>query len=326
MPDPFDDRARRYLEKFGDRYSLNQSSGLYQPYPEPSPEPPRPNQTHETPSQQVCRDRHHPLRVAVQRDWVPMIISALTLILLCFTVRYTFKQWLEANRSANASEIAAHAAQSAAVTANHTLNEMKTEAQNTLSTNKQATNLDQRAWVGLSRLEAIPTDTGHVIKGFAINSGKTPANDVRAAVGVYARYAPALPYTPNEGDYDWIRYILKKTWNKEIEQTTYLVSHVPFDPRYNGRKPPNLQFRDWVGAPRLKGMGVLPPGNNPYDIPFPDVLLTTGGAYFTLIFYGEIRYKDFIGKEQLTQFCYLVPRETGKAAPLIPCEKFNEMK
>jgi hypothetical protein len=227
------------------------------------------------------------------------------------------------NKNAQSAKISADAAKSAADIAGATLNEMKDNAQRTLDASREATHLDQRAWVGLSQLEAVPTSGGFEVKGSAINSGKTPANDVRAAVGVYGRFVAGPSYTPTEEDYRWIRDILKKTWNGEIKQHTLLYpSGVDPQSPYHGPVPPKLTARDWVGAPRIEGMGVLPPGNNPYAIPFTDLLQNAGGSYFTLIFYGEIRYKDFIGKEWGTQFCYLVRRE---AAPLVPCEKFNSM-
>ena len=193
-------------------------------------------------------------------------------------------------------------------------------ARDTLDANKVAMLLDQRAWIGLSELKIVRTDADHVEQqGFAINSGKTPARDVHAVMGVYAYWTPVGPYKPNEKDYDWIRYILKRAWNKEITQTDYLVSHLEINPPYHGRLPPLQNFRDWVGAPQLKTMGVIPPGNRPYKIPLPNLVNTPS---FTLIIYGEIRYTDFIGKEKRsTQFCYLgVP-----TVDFYPCDKLNDM-
>src|SRR4051794_39144217 len=58
----------------------------------------------------------HPelLSVEVKRDWIPIVMSGLTLVFLVFTVVYARRQWLEANKAANASEVAANAAASAA--------------------------------------------------------------------------------------------------------------------------------------------------------------------------------------------------------------------
>jgi hypothetical protein len=88
---------------------------------------------------------------------------------------------------------------------------------------------------------------------------------------------------------------------------------------------PMLRARDRGGVDLR-----LMPSNTPavagQHIPFIDLLLHGGGSYYTLIFYGKIRYKDYIGKEWTTQFCYLASREAAKAALLTPCEKFNHMK
>ena len=125
---PFDERVRHYLQRVGEHFFLNESSGLYQPYPKP--EPPPSNSTPDPLPHQVGSGRQTVFHVNVLRDWmvilIPAVFSLLTLVLLIATVVYTRRQWLQANRSANASETAANAAQSAAVTANNTLTEMKT--------------------------------------------------------------------------------------------------------------------------------------------------------------------------------------------------------
>jgi hypothetical protein len=128
-------------------------------------------------------------------------------------------QGIIAARNAHSAEIAAHAAQSAAVTANGTLNEMKADAQKTLDANKEALNLDQRPWVGLSEPSVESVGDHLEQKGVATNSGKTPARDVRIVVGTYGHYGtvPTDYYTPNEEDYRWMAFILKKAWNKEIK-------------------------------------------------------------------------------------------------------------
>jgi hypothetical protein len=88
-------------------------------------------------------------------------------------------------------------------------------ARDTLNASKAAMALDQRAWIGLSEPKFVRTDAGYLQQqGFAINSGKTPARDVRAVMGVYAYWNFADQYTMTEKDYSWIRYILKKAWTK----------------------------------------------------------------------------------------------------------------
>jgi hypothetical protein len=111
----------------------------------------------------------------------------LTWLLAIFTAIGAGAAWYQgvvANRNAQSAKISADAAKSAADTAVATLNEMKTDAQNTLNASNEAMNLDQRAWVGLSELKIVHTDAGDAEQqGFAINSGKTPARDVHAIMG-----------------------------------------------------------------------------------------------------------------------------------------------
>jgi hypothetical protein len=88
--------ATKYLQKIGDRYVYNGTSGLYEPKPSNSKGD---NEHH--PSQETKRPLFH---VEVKRDWLILVLSFLTLLGLGFTVRYTRKQWLESNRSAGTSE------------------------------------------------------------------------------------------------------------------------------------------------------------------------------------------------------------------------------
>jgi hypothetical protein len=193
-------------------------------------------------------------------------------------------------------------------------------ARETLGASKNAMLLDQRAWVGLSQLKVTSSHTGLIApEGLAVNSGKTPARDVHAVMGIYAHDGP---YIPNDQDYDFIRYIVRKAWNKEITQTDYLYQGpMPVNPPYDGMLPPLSvgvsKMRAWVLVPELKSMGVIPPGNSPYKPPFPNSPIGLGIS--TLIFYGEIRYTDFVGKERRsTQFCYYEPPESSAITPNRP--------
>lgn len=114
----YEDDANDYLRSSEHRYVLNVASRMYQPKAFASEAEGRDNP--------AGTNRHKRFHVSVLHDWLAICLSALTLLLLFFTVRYTRKQWLENNRSANASEIAAHAAKSAAETALATLTEMQT--------------------------------------------------------------------------------------------------------------------------------------------------------------------------------------------------------
>jgi hypothetical protein len=109
-PQSFEDKVRLYLERIGRNYSLNESSGLFEsPQSQANRQPPTPGQE----TRQLVDlggDRHRPLHVNVLRDWlvmgIPAILSALTLLLLVATFVYARRQWLEANRNANSSEVA----------------------------------------------------------------------------------------------------------------------------------------------------------------------------------------------------------------------------
>jgi hypothetical protein len=99
-----------------DDFIFDETTGLYLP---------KETERTDSPQRQDCFG-DAPIKVEVDRDWPQLGVSVLTLILLIFTVVYARKQWLESNRAANSSEIAANAAASAAKIANDTLLEMKT--------------------------------------------------------------------------------------------------------------------------------------------------------------------------------------------------------
>ena len=114
---------------------------------------------------------------------------------------------------------------------------MKSDAQKTLNASKDAMEIDQRAWVGLSPLE-FHTDAATRIteqRGSGQTRGKTPARDVHAVMGVYVDFnlGNAIHSTPVRKDFDWITCIEKEAWNHEIKQTDYLYSHG--DAPYKGR-------------------------------------------------------------------------------------------
>ena len=98
--------TERYLRQVQDAYALNKTSGLYEPKTQDDETGP--------PEQAEAANRVTPLEIHVMRDWPAIIISGLTLAFLVATVIYTRRQWLQANRSANAAEIAAAATHTAA--------------------------------------------------------------------------------------------------------------------------------------------------------------------------------------------------------------------
>jgi hypothetical protein len=249
----------------------------------------------------------------------------LTWLLAVFTAIGAGAAWYQgviANRNAQSAKISADAAKSAADTAVVTLNEMKADAQKTLRASNDAMDIDQRAWVGLFPLE-FPTDAANINveqRGSASNSGKTPARDVHAVMGVYTHFRNPDHYTPVRKDFDWIMCIEKEAWNNEIKQTDFL--YASFKPPYKGRcglPPLRDRLRDWVGVPQIRSLGVIPPGNTPYKLPLP---LTESLREYDVIFYGEIRYTDFAGQGRSTEFCYYEPAASNS---FYQCDKLNDM-
>ncbi len=99
------DACERYLQKVADAYILSPPSVIHKPKAVAAG-----NDAEENPS---GAHRNRPVCVGVIRDWPALLVSIGTLVLLVFTVLYARKQWLEANRSAVASEKTAEEAQTA---------------------------------------------------------------------------------------------------------------------------------------------------------------------------------------------------------------------
>ena len=88
--------SSRYLANIGERYVYDSTSLLY-----------KHNTTkadRDAQNNAAQNDPRSPFWVSVRRDWLAVIISALTILLLAFTVHYARKQWLEANASAIAAQ------------------------------------------------------------------------------------------------------------------------------------------------------------------------------------------------------------------------------
>jgi hypothetical protein len=187
--------AEEYLGKVSDRYIFDAASGLYKPKTEQQ----RENKSTDT----TGRFKRLPVWVSVKTDWLVTGVSIFTLILLCFTVYYTRRQWLEANRSANASETAAHAAESAAKTADQTLKEMRTgqgsqdthmlagqavvqadAAKKATDNSEEFFRADERSWIELGVIKPVrwlATSKIFTIYHYEIylrNAGKTQARNI----------------------------------------------------------------------------------------------------------------------------------------------------
>jgi hypothetical protein len=92
--------AQRYLDRVGDRYVFDGSGPLYQ---EKSDQPAKES----IDSQQFVKSFRWGKFL---RQWLPIVISGLTLFFLVWTVRYAQLQWKEARRTATASINAAYEA------------------------------------------------------------------------------------------------------------------------------------------------------------------------------------------------------------------------
>jgi hypothetical protein len=134
------------------RYVLDTSSGLYIP--------------ESTEGLQKSELNHSgtfkssPFHVEVKRDWLPLVLSAATLIGLAGTVYFTGRQW-------QSTEKAANAATSAATTATETLNKSIEQFR-----------IDERAWIEIDRIEKITIGPVYRYRLYPKNVGKTAAHGI----------------------------------------------------------------------------------------------------------------------------------------------------
>ena len=178
-------------------------------------------------------NRHRRLFVDVKDSIPTLLIQATTLLLLGATVIFTYRQLGEAIKATKASADSANAAVIAANVAkdsfSHALEREKeqdvierdvrgeakseakrsaTLAQNSLRATVDISRRDQRAWMGFSLgPEAIQLGIGQTfsVPTILINSGKTPARDVRGkiVVGVFDRGQPIdFSYGSGQAHYD----------------------------------------------------------------------------------------------------------------------------
>jgi hypothetical protein len=109
---------KRYLRDVDDTYVFDITTGLYKPKSY--------NEEFYTSDKKPGSHKRFPLFVNPKRDWLTIIVSLLTLIVVGLYTHYARLQWQEAKRTAGQSIISAAAAKSAAETAHNTLiNEQK---------------------------------------------------------------------------------------------------------------------------------------------------------------------------------------------------------
>jgi hypothetical protein len=98
-----------------------------------------------------------PFHVEVKRDWLPLVLSAVTLIGLGATVYFAGRQW-------QSTEKAANAATSAATTATETLNK-----------GVEQFRIDERAWIEIDKIETMAIGPVYRYRLYPRNVGKTAA-------------------------------------------------------------------------------------------------------------------------------------------------------
>jgi hypothetical protein len=159
--------AQSYLEKAGDRYVLNESGTLYEAKCDQSPT--RRNENH------AGTSRNTPFHVDILRDWIPLTISALTLILLAFTIHYARLQWKTMNQTFWEIQKQTGFAQTTAADATQNMKDAE-----------EFFRTDERAWVVIDSVDKTatfpPESTFGTIFKFSVflkNVGKTVAHDVR---------------------------------------------------------------------------------------------------------------------------------------------------
>jgi hypothetical protein len=79
------DDASSYLDNVGDRYVFNGISGLYEPK---SKDPKDEGKNNSAESY-----RKSPFKLDIKRDWMALVISAVSLMLFGYTIHYARLQW-----------------------------------------------------------------------------------------------------------------------------------------------------------------------------------------------------------------------------------------
>ena len=146
-----EDNAREYLRRVDDAYIFNLTSELYQPktqQPENKEDQDVPQQKEQPPFLVSFDGERHWLANAISLG--ALVVSALTLILLCYTVQYARNQWHEERRTADASITAAEAARRSAEIASQTLVQLQAQtgySQQSLEQSKQTLAFQTRPWL-----------------------------------------------------------------------------------------------------------------------------------------------------------------------------------
>ena len=281
-----------------------------------------------------------PVDVEVRPDWpmrgvavFALLVSIGTLGLLVMTVIFTRLQWQEANRTADASEQSAAATKRASDTAAQTLNESIKES-----------NLDQRAWVGLSYADSIISvqKNGEITFGAlkisiptVRNTGTTPAKRASAIFEFWKMdgRVDATDIDAAVSDPKWMKRVLDR------EDSGLLGPH-----QIRNMSDPDVvkdqdhrQIHDTTLFPRQAHEGAIldPPEKRALGVLSPDIpyTLDIGGytmlggdaekAFGAFVIFGRIKYWDIWEKPHTTTFCTYTSDANRMA--FRACPAFNDM-
>jgi hypothetical protein len=256
------------------------------------------------------RERHPQQDKEVRRDWIAIAISALTLVLLFFTVRYTRKQWLETNRSANASETAGNAAASAAKTAQETLGEMRHGSGAT-----DTHTLAQQAVTQATQTTTLATAAQRQADAF---------NAVQRAFVFPSTTSMVRIGNPQTKEVEALR-IAQLMENSGTTPTRNMTIHINYKV-FPGGAPANYAFPDiWSSIPHIAVPVMIGPKaairTGQFDIPASDAAQIWQGKSI-LYFWGWARYHDVFPNtpEHIMKFCYDVNGFLGNPLSNNPTE------
>ena len=203
-------------------------------------------------------------------------------------------------------------------------------AEDAVRATQDQTQLDQRAWVGLTAVrssgENTPGTAGERDVWFPVlrNSGKTPATDVRVIVGTGVSETKDLDALTQSGD--WMQKLIDAADSKALPEFGTIIRETQdprifggfvYDPSYF---PPSSTIHS-LNIPEVIAIGVLPP-DLPRDVGRGEKFLA--GPKLGMVIFGEVKYHDIWRKDQrLTKFCYIA--KSIPSSDFVACPVFNDM-
>jgi hypothetical protein len=278
--------AEAHLRKVSDRYVYDSSSGLYK----------QKSANHEENRSTDTNGHSHsfPFFVDVRRDWVPIVVSALSIALLGVTIYYARKQWKamddtlrEIKKQTISNKTSAEAAKSSADTAAATL---------------RLHDSDRRLYVIFKEYGNVIFDSNQTIKTGEqiINIGQSLAERVTFEGHIW--YGE---HTPERVD----AYFAGLPDAPSRPAVLYLIPHTgENDP---GPESPGFRVTTFTskGIPTAKDMEFIHTNED------------------SVMIAGRVWYVDTIGNQYRTDFCSRILL-TGLIADckIADCKKHNEIK